>query len=46
MIVIGGDGSLRGAAELEKLGVKTVGVPGTIDNDLACTDYTIGLIRQ
>ena len=42
LIVIGGDGSLRGAAELEKLGVKTVGVPGTIDNDLACTDYTIG----
>ncbi|HZK25131.1 MAG TPA: 6-phosphofructokinase [Oscillospiraceae bacterium] len=42
LIVIGGDGSLRGAAELEKLGVSTVGIPGTIDNDIACTDYTIG----
>ncbi|NLM46847.1 MAG: 6-phosphofructokinase [Firmicutes bacterium] len=42
LIVIGGDGSFRGAVELEKLGVAVVGVPGTIDNDIACTDYTIG----
>lgn len=42
LVIIGGDGSLRGAVELEKLGVHTVGVPGTIDNDIACTDYTIG----
>ncbi|NLP36072.1 MAG: 6-phosphofructokinase [Firmicutes bacterium] len=42
LIIIGGDGSLHGAVELEKLGVRTAGVPGTIDNDIACTDYTIG----
>lgn len=42
LIVIGGDGSLRGAAALEKLGVQTVVIPATIDNDLACTDYSIG----
>ncbi|MCR3922526.1 MAG: 6-phosphofructokinase [Firmicutes bacterium] len=42
LVVIGGDGSFRGALELENLGVCTVGVPGTIDNDIACTDYTIG----
>lgn len=42
LVVIGGDGSLRGAMELEKLGVSTVGIPGTIDNDIAGTDYTIG----
>lgn len=42
LVVIGGNGSLAGAYELNKLGVPTIGVPGTIDNDLAYTDYTIG----
>lgn len=42
LIVIGGDGSFRGAQELCKLGIPTIGVPGTIDNDLNYTDYTIG----
>lgn len=42
LVVIGGDGSFRGAAALEQAGIRTVGVPGTIDNDIACTDYSIG----
>jgi 6-phosphofructokinase 1 len=42
LIVIGGDGSFRGAQRLSHLGIATVGVPGTIDNDIPCTDYTIG----
>ena len=42
LIVIGGDGSLKGALSLSKLGITTMGIPGTIDNDLAYTDYTIG----
>ncbi len=42
LVVIGGDGSFTGAKLLSKLGVKTVGLPGTIDNDLNYTDYTIG----
>ncbi len=42
LIVIGGDGSFRGAEELSKAGIKTVGIPGTIDNDLAYTEYSIG----
>ncbi|MEW6623843.1 MAG: 6-phosphofructokinase [Bacillota bacterium] len=42
LVVIGGDGSYRGAYELAKLGVPTIGVPGTIDNDIPLTDYTIG----
>ena len=42
IIVIGGDGSFKGARDLNKLGIPTIGVPGTIDNDLAYTDYTIG----
>ena len=42
IIVIGGDGSFRGAQKLAGLGINTVGVPGTIDLDIACTDYTIG----
>lgn len=42
LIVIGGDGSMRGALELSKLGVNVMCLPGTIDNDLAYTDYTIG----
>lgn len=43
LVVIGGDGSFRGAQALsQNCGVKVIGVPGTIDNDLAYTDYTIG----
>ncbi len=43
LVVIGGDGSFRGAKDLyEKFGIKTIGIPGTIDNDLAYTDYTLG----
>lgn len=42
LVVIGGDGTYRGAAELSKLGINTIGLPGTIDNDIASTDYTIG----
>jgi 6-phosphofructokinase 1 len=42
VVVIGGDGSLRGAQVLNRFGLPAVGIPGTIDNDLACTDYTIG----
>ncbi|WP_426351344.1 6-phosphofructokinase [Alloiococcus sp. CFN-8] len=42
LIVIGGDGTFTGAKLLSKLGVATIGLPGTIDNDLAYTDYTIG----
>ena len=41
-VVIGGDGSYRGARDLSLHGIPCVGVPGTIDNDIACTDYTIG----
>ena len=40
--VIGGDGSFKGAQKLSKLGINTIGVPGTIDLDIACTEYTIG----
>ena len=39
---IGGDGSFRGAADLSAKGIACVGLPGTIDNDIACTEYTIG----
>ena len=42
LVVIGGDGSFRGAADLAVRGINTVGIPGTIDLDIACTDYTIG----
>ena len=42
LVVIGGDGSYRGAGKLSALGVNTVGLPGAIDLDIACTDYTIG----
>ena len=41
MVVIGGDGSFRGAGKLSALGINTIGVPGTIDLDIACTEYTI-----
>ena len=43
LVVIGGDGSYRGAGKLSALGINTVGLPGTIDLDIAGTDYTIGL---
>lgn len=42
LIVIGGDGSFRGAGKLTEKGYPTIGIPGTIDNDIAGTDYTIG----
>ncbi len=42
VVVIGGDGSLRGAQVLSNAGIPCVGIPGTIDNDLACSEYTIG----
>lgn len=42
LVVIGGDGSFAGAKALANLGVKVIGLPGTIDLDIACTDYTIG----
>ncbi|MEG0687829.1 MAG: 6-phosphofructokinase [Hungatella sp.] len=42
IIVIGGDGSFRGAGKLSALGVNTIALPGTIDLDVACSDYTIG----
>lgn len=42
LVVIGGDGSFRGALDLSKHGFPVVGIPGTIDNDIGCSDYTIG----
>ena len=42
LVTIGGDGTFRGAHELSKYGVSVVGIPGTIDNDIACSSYTIG----
>ena len=42
LVVIGGDGSYQGANKLNKLGIKTMGLPGTIDNDISHTDFTIG----
>ncbi len=42
LVVIGGDGSFRGAKDLCEAGLPTVAVPGTIDNDIACSEYTIG----
>ena len=42
LVVIGGDGSFKGAQKLAALGINTIGLPGTIDLDIACTDYTIG----
>lgn len=42
MVVIGGDGSFRGAKDLSLMGMPTIGIPGTIDNDISCTEYTIG----
>ncbi|MBQ1274515.1 MAG: 6-phosphofructokinase [Cellulosilyticum sp.] len=42
LVVIGGDGSFKGAEKLANLGINTIGIPGTIDLDIACTEYTIG----
>ncbi len=42
VVVIGGDGSFRGAMQLAKQGIPCIGLPGTIDNDIACSEYTIG----
>ncbi len=42
VVVIGGDGSFRGARDLTAAGIRCIGVPGTIDNDIACSEYTIG----
>ena len=42
VVVIGGGGSFRGPRDLTNAGINCIGVPGTIDNDIACTDYTIG----
>ena len=42
VVAIGGDGTFRGALELSRLGIPVVGVPATIDNDVGCTNYTIG----
>ena len=42
LLVIGGDGSFRGALSLQQEGVNVMGIPATIDNDIACTDYSIG----
>ena len=42
IVVIGGDGSYRGAQALSRHGINTIGIPGTIDLDITCTDYTIG----
>ncbi len=42
LVVLGGDGSFKGARSLSKVGIPTIGIPCTIDNDLAYTDYTIG----
>lgn len=44
IVALGGDGTLRGARELARRGVKIIGVPCTIDNDLGYTDYTIGFL--
>ena len=42
IVVIGGDGSFQGAGRLAERGINTIALPGTIDNDIACTEYTIG----
>ena len=42
IVVIGGDGSFRGAGDLSNAGIPCIGLPGTIDNDIQCTEYTIG----
>lgn len=42
LIVIGGDGSFRGARDLSRAGLPTIALPGTIDNDIGCSEYTVG----
>ena len=42
IVAIGGDGTFRGARDLARAGVNTIGIPGTIDNDIGCTHYSIG----
>ncbi len=42
LVVIGGEGTFKGAQDLEKMGIKTIGIPATIDNDISGTDFTIG----
>ena len=42
IITVGGDGTFRGARDLARAGFPVIGIPGTIDNDIACSDYTIG----
>ncbi len=42
VVVIGGDGSFRGARDLTEAGIPCIGIPGTIDNDISCSEYTIG----
>ena len=42
VVVVGGDGSFRGARDLSQRGINCIGIPGTIDNDIACSEYTIG----
>lgn len=42
IVVIGGDGSFRGCKDMAAQGIPCIGIPGTIDNDIACSDYTIG----
>lgn len=42
LIVVGGDGSFRGARDLSRNGIPTIAIPGTIDNDIGCSEYTIG----
>lgn len=42
LVVIGGDGSFKGARDLARIGIPVIGIPGTIDNDIASTEYTIG----
>jgi 6-phosphofructokinase 1 len=42
LVTIGGDGTFRGALDLSRQGFPVIGIPGTIDNDIACSDYTIG----
>ena len=42
LVVIGGDGAFPGALDLSKAGIPCIGIPGTIDNDIACSEYTIG----
>ncbi len=42
LVVIGGDGSFRGCQAMARKGIKCIGIPGTIDNDISCSDYTIG----